>query len=620
MKIPRTPAPQSHEQISDKPKMPGLRAVSVHGEYSALLLDETGAIKNWSGGAEKLKGYKANEIIGEHFRKLFTAEDQAASLPEHMMQLAIEKGTAIHEGWRVKKDGEKFWGRTELTALLDEKGKVTGFLKVTRDPLEEQKTDERFRLVVEAAPNAIVLVDRQGLITLVNGQTEKLFGYTRNELLDQPVEILIPTRFMEGHPGNRSSFFSRPEARSMGIGRDLFALRKDGTEFPVEIGLNPLDTPEGMLVLASIIDITERKKAEERFRLVVESAPNAMVLVSAEGKITLVNSETEKLFGYTRQFLIGKGIELLIPGRFHGKHPGYRKAFFAEPQTRSMGVGRDLYAIRKDGSEFPVEIGLNPIESTEGNMVLASVIDITARKKQEANRLKSEFLANMSHELRTPMNAILGFSELLIDKKVGPLNDKQLEYLQDIHMSGSHLLQLINNVLDLAKIESGKVTLRIESFGLQAIIEGVVSALRPLAEKKALDITVNLLPELDTVELDKSRFKQILYNLISNAIKFNRVNGTILIASNLFQENSFTLRVTDTGIGITPQNLKKLFIPFEQVDSGTARQHEGSGLGLALTKEIIELHGGHIRVESIEGQGTTIVVNMPVKYSNEDLT
>jgi PAS domain S-box-containing protein len=593
----------------------GIRAADELGEYSVLLVDEKGIIRSWSAEAEQSRGYKAKEIIGQHFRKLYTLEDQAAGLPEKLIQEAIENGTAIHEGWRVKKDGEKFWGKAEVTALLDQNNKVTGFLKVTRTPHEERRSEERFRLVVEAAPNAIVLVNSKGLITLVNSQTEKLFGYTRNELLEQPVEILIPARFVRGHPHNRASFFSQPETRSMGIGRDLFAMRKDGTEFPVEIGLNPLDTPEGMLVLASIIDITERKKAEERFRLVVESAPNAMVLVSHEGKITLVNSETEKLFGYTRQFLIGKGIELLIPARFHGKHPGYRKAFFAEPQTRSMGAGRDLYAVRNDGSEFPVEIGLNPIESAEGHMVLASVIDITARKKQEANRLKSEFLANMSHELRTPMNAILGFSELLIDKKVGPLNDKQSEYLQDIHMSGSHLLQLINNVLDLAKIESGKVSLRIESFGLQAIVEGVVSALRPLADKKALDISVELLPELNTVSLDKSRFKQILYNLISNAVKFNRPNGTIRIESSLLHENVFALRVTDTGIGIAPQNLKKLFIPFEQVDSGTARQHEGSGLGLALTKEIIELHHGRIQVESTEGKGTTIIVNLPVEYN-----
>jgi PAS domain S-box-containing protein len=610
MKSRRTLSQRSHVQIADNPQLPSAR---VYGESSAFLLDENGTIKNWS-TVERLKGYKSKAFIGEHFRKLFTAEDQASAFPEKMMKAAIEMGTAIHEGWLIKTDGEKFWGRTEVTALLNEDEKLTGFLKITHNAIEEKKTDERFRLVVEAAPNAIVLVNNAGLITLVNAQTEKLFGYTRNELLQQPVELLIPARFMEGHPHNRTSFFSHPEARSMGIGRDLFALRKDGTEFPVEIGLNPLDTPEGMLVLASIIDITERKKAEERFRLVVESAPNAMVLVSGEGKITLVNSETEKLFGYPRQFLIGKGIELLIPMRFHGKHPGYRKEFFAGPQTRSMGVGRDLYAIRQDGSEFPVEIGLNPIESTEGNMVLASVIDITARKKQEANRLKSEFLANMSHELRTPMNAILGFSELLIDKKVGPLNDKQLEYLKDIHMSGSHLLQLINNVLDLAKIESGKVDLAIESFSLRESLEGVVSALRPLAEKKALEITLALTLDIDTVRLDKNKFRQILYNLLSNAIKFNRTGGAIHIVSSLLRPDSFSLKVTDSGIGIAKQNLKKLFIPFEQVDSGTARQHEGSGLGLALTKEIVELHGGDIDVESIEGKGTTIFVNLPLSY------
>ena len=483
--------------------------------------------------------------------------------------------------------------------------------------MEEQNVQKHseltFQLIVESAPNAMILVNKEGKIAFVNGQTEKLFGHNRNELIGQGIEIIIPVRYREKHPGFRNTFFTAPNARAMGAGRELYALKKDGTEFPVEIGLNPLVTVEGTLVLAAIIDITERKKAEERFRMVVESAPNAMVLVNKEGKITLVNSQTEKLFGFAREELINNGVEMLIPARFSAKHPGYTSSFFSAPQTRSMGAGRDLYAKRKDGTEFPVEIGLNPMETAEGPMVLAAIIDITERKMQEANRLKSDFLANMSHELRTPMNAIIGFSELLIDKRVGDLNEKQLDYLNDIHSSGNHLLHLINDVLDIAKIESGKTELNIESFNIAEAIEEVVKILKPIADKRKIDINQSLSSEVVLIDLDKNKFKQILYNLISNAIKFNHTAGNVTVKTNKYSDTSFVMTVADNGIGIDKENIKKLFIPFVQLDSGTTRKHEGTGLGLALTKNIVELHGGEITLNSEKGKGSIFSVVLPLK-------
>ncbi|OAJ71827.1 chemotaxis protein [Methylobacillus sp. MM3] len=241
-----------------------------------------------------------------------------------------------------------------------------------------------FRHIVEAAPNAIVLVGANGKIVLVNAQTEKLFGYSRSELIGQPIEMLVPRRFRAAHPGYRDSFFFHPSVRSMGAGRDLYGLRKDGREIPVEIGLNPIHGGGRDLVLASIIDITERKRAEERFKRVVESAPNAIILVGEDGDITLVNAQAEKLFGYTREELIGMSVDKLVPERFRGMHGGYRSSFFANPSVRAMGAGRDLFGLRKDGREFPVEIGLNPIQSEEGNLVLTSVIDISERKRIEA--------------------------------------------------------------------------------------------------------------------------------------------------------------------------------------------------------------------------------------------
>ncbi|MFI3156814.1 MAG: PAS domain S-box protein [Methylococcaceae bacterium] len=257
---------------------------------------------------------------------------------------------------------------------------VDGLRKLT---LESGESMKRFRRVIESVPNAIILVGQDGRIALVNAQAEKLFGYSREELLGQPVEMLVPERFRGKHPDYRRSFFANPSVRPMGAGRELHGLRKDGREFPVEIGLNPIQSDEAALVLTSIIDITERKRAEERFRRVVESAPNAIILVAQDGRISLVNAQTEKLFGYSREELLGQPVEMLVPERFRSLHSGDRAAFFANPTVRAMGVGRDLYGLHKDGREISLEIGLNPIQSEEGVLVLTSIIDITERKQAE---------------------------------------------------------------------------------------------------------------------------------------------------------------------------------------------------------------------------------------------
>jgi PAS domain S-box-containing protein len=356
-------------------------------DFAIVILGDDGEVLSWNKGADRINGYAAGEIIRKNFSTLFKEDDQKAGVPITLLDTARRKGKTTYEGWRERKDGQLFWARIVITRLAESK---IQFLEITQDITESKQSEERFRLVVESAPNAMVLIDPEGKIKLVNSQAEKLFGFQRNELINQGVERLIPNRHKEHHAGFRNLFFSNPETKAMGVGRELFAMRKDQSEFPVEIGLNPIETPDGSMVLAAIIDITERKKADERFRLVVELAPNAMVLVRDDGVITLINSQAEKLFGYTRSELVGKSVDLLLPARLKDKHPGFRNSFFQDPKARPMGVGRDLFARRKDGTEFPVEIGLNPIESPEGNMVLASIIDITERKLQELKLHESE--------------------------------------------------------------------------------------------------------------------------------------------------------------------------------------------------------------------------------------
>jgi PAS domain S-box-containing protein len=466
-----------------------------------------------------------------------------------------------------------------------------------------------FQLIVESSPNSIVLVNKEGKISYVNSQTEKLFGYPRSELIGQLVEILLPKRFSHKHPGFRDSFFHAPSVRAMGAGRELFAIRKDNTEFPIEIGLNPVVTVEGTLVLASIIDISERKKAEERVRLVVESAPNAMVLVGTAGVITLVNRQTEMLFGYARTELIGNKLEMLIPERFRQAHPNHRTSFFEKPQTRSMGAGRDLFARRKDGTEIQVEIGLNPIETPDGPVVLASIIDITERKLQEAiakkqvaleirNKELEQFAYLASHDLQEPLRTVSNYVQLLEEDFIDKLNNDAREYLASIDGATKRMSMLVKALLDFSRLGRDKSLAKVDC---NKLIQNVVADLQTSIRHANAVVEVAEMPELYIYETE---VRQLFQNLISNAIKFQPPGNTPVVRINVRKQGSkrqFT--VSDNGIGIAPVHYNRIFDIFQRLH--TTDEYDGNGIGLANCKKIVELHDGEIWVESTPGQGST---------------
>jgi len=264
-----------------------------------------------------------------------------------------------------------------------------GARRLHDDARTRRQADQRFRIVVEAAPTAMLTIDRARVITFVNRKTAELFGYARDELLGQPIELLVRA----GHPGYVAGFFADPTVRAMGAGRELIGCRKDGAEVPIEIGLTPIETEDDGATLASIIDITERKLAVERFRAVIEASPNAILKIDRARTITFINRKTEELFGYARDELLGQPIDMLVPARYRTDHPGHIARFFAAPQARAMGAGRDLHARRKDGSEVPVEIGLTTVETATGFATLATIIDVTARRRAE------DRLADTTHRL-----------------------------------------------------------------------------------------------------------------------------------------------------------------------------------------------------------------------------
>jgi PAS domain S-box-containing protein len=601
-------------------------------EYSLIATDVDGVIVAWNEGARRLYGYDASEIVGQPKSLLHTEADLRRGLPKAMMKQALERGKWEGRVERVRKNGGSFIARVILTPRTDEEGNAAGFLLLSLDFTHEVMVSEELersqaytRAVLESAPDAMVIVNRKGEIQLANAATETLFGYAREELIGRHVEMLIPDRYRDRHPGHRSGFFAMPRSRPMGAGLELAGKRKDGVEFPVEISLSPFETEEGPLATAAIRDVTERKRAEGKFSGLLESAPDAMVIVNKAGETQLANAETERLFGYTREELIGRPVEKLIPLRYHGRHPGHLRDFFSQPRGRPMGAGLELSGRRKDGSEFPVEVSLSPLETEEGLLATAAIRDVTERKRFEqdlreanvqleaANRAKDRFLASMSHELRTPLNAILGFTGTILMGMPGPLNDEQAKQLRTVQANGRHLLSLINDLLDLARIEAGKLELKPEPIDCLELLEDVARGLRPLADEKGIALSVTAADRRREVSNDRRAVRQILINLTNNAIKFTDDGGVCLELSETERDGKLVTRltVTDSGLGIKPADQARLFAAFEQIERSTAHPYEGTGLGLYICKTLATLIGAGITFESEFGAGSSFTLELP---------
>ncbi|MHC5024242.1 MAG: PAS domain-containing hybrid sensor histidine kinase/response regulator [Planctomycetota bacterium] len=567
-----------------------------------------------------LIGYEDHEMENR-YEEWFTRLHPDDQVPTQAAVTAhLEERRPYDVEYRLRtKAGAIRWFRARGKALWDESGRAVrmagSITDITQQKLDIDRAVALGRIIDESL-NEIYIFDAETLrFVRVNRAAQENLGYTMAELRD-----ITPVDLKPELPAAAFEELLRPlrtRARQS-IQFTTVHLRKDGTTYPVDVHLQLTEYETRPAFVAIILDVMEQRRSDERMRLAVEAAPNAMLLMNRDGIMTMVNSKMEEYFGHAREELVGQPIELLVPERIRAAHPDLRRRFMESPRARPMGEARDLTAVRKDGSEFPVEIGLNPIETNEGTYVLAAIVDVTERRlteealrqarqvAEDASRSKSAFLANMSHEIRTPMTAILGFADLMLETDQS--EQEQVTHLQTIKRNGMHLLSIINDILDLSKIEAGQMDIERIETPLWQIVDDVASLMRVRAADKGLTLDVEFVfPVPRTIQSDPVRLRQILMNLVGNAIKFTETGGIRILVRAPARDDPdpvASVEVIDSGIGLTPEQLQRLFKPFSQADSSTTRRFGGTGLGLTISRRLARILGGDIEVTSTPGQGS----------------
>jgi PAS domain S-box-containing protein len=595
-------------------------------EYAIFMMDPQGQIVSWNAGAERIKGYRAEEIIGQNFSRFFPPEDIERGRPEEVLRMTAASGRHEEQGIRVRKDGSRFLASLTFTALRDPNGNLRGFSEFSHDLSESKESGAKYRGLLEAAPDAMVVVNQAGEIVLLNLQAEKQFGYHRDELVGQKVKNIIPEGFAERLLADGLRSVEDALAQQIGTGIELTGRRKDESEFPIEIMLSPLESAEGILVTAAIRDISVRKDAEEhlaqmegRYRGLLEAAPDAMVVVNQVGEIVLLNVQVEKQFGYRRDELLGQKVKNIIPEGFAERliADGTRTA--AEALAQQIGTGIELIGRRKDGSEFPIEIMLSPLESPEGIMVTAAIRNITERKRAEQHLVKTvaelnrsndelqQFAYVASHDLQEPLRMVASYTQLLAERYKGRLDSDADEFIA-YAVDGSNRMQvLIQDLLAYSRAgTNGKALRKISSDN--ALTEALAN-LRATIQESGAVVTHDSLPLITT---DGTQLAQIFQNLVGNAIKYRSAavpNVHISAVKNGGNEWIFSVR--DNGLGIDPQYFDRIFVLFQRLHGQT--EFKGTGIGLAICKKMLERLGGRIWVESQPEKGSTFHFALPEK-------
>jgi len=563
-----------------------------------------GKVVLWNRVAAQFFGRTAQQAIGMPLEEALHVPGATVDV-RGLVAHAVSRGGAVQAGIPAA-DGSRvdLW----LTLVRDGGGDVEMIAGRARPQVGA--SGPIFRGLLEAAPDAMVIADASGRIVAVNGQAEQLFGYTRDELLGQQVEILVPDSSRDIHPSHRASYFRDSRTRPMGAGLDLRGRRKDGSEFPAEISLSPLPTQAGTLVTAAIRDVSARKQVETKFRGLLEAAPDAVVIVNSAGTIVLINSQAERLFGYRRADLLGKPVETLVPGRYRARHPDHRSAYFGDPRVRSMGSGLELYGLRCDGSEFPVEISLSPLQTEEGMLVSSAIRDISDRRRTEtslklANQELEAFSYSVAHDLRAPLRGMSGFAEILLEEYADRLDPDGVDCLTEIRANAVRMGSLIDALLLLSQVTRSE--LRPDSVDLGAMAREIGAQLGRAEPAREVQLVVQggLLALCDPLLA-----RTLMVNLLGNAWKFTGKTDVARIEVGFGQRDSIrAFFVRDNGAGFDMAFAGKLFAPFQRLH--TVAQFPGTGIGLATAQRIIHRHGGHIWAEGRVNEGAVFHFTLP---------
>jgi PAS domain S-box-containing protein len=532
------------------------RLVESVQDYAIFALDTEGYIRSWNAGAQRFKGYTAREAIGKHFSIFYPRELVAEGFPEFELRTAANTGRFEDEGWRLRKDGSRFWANVVITALRDANGQLLGFAKVTRDLTQRRNAEEalrlseqNFRLLIEGVRDyAIYMLDPTGRVATWNAGAERIKGYVASEIIGQSFATFYPPEFIaSGRPAHHLEI-----ASSTGkFEEEGWRVRRDGTRFWASVVITPLRNDEGQLVGFTKVtrDLTERRALMDR------ALAEARRVAAEEAKLA---------------------------------EAAVREAELQDLAAKLRRQAAQLQRRTRDARD-------------------------SQRRADAANRAKSEFLAAMSHELRTPLNAIGGYAELLLMGLSGPVTEQQLEQLGRIKRSQEHLLGIINDILNFSRVEAGQLTYEIGAVPVHEVVDAVVRMLAPQATSKSVRLGASGCgPDL-VAWADRIRTEQIVLNLVSNAVKFTGSGGSVDVSCEALGADQIVLRVADTGCGIPADQLEAVFEPFVQVGRTLTSAPEGAGLGLAISRDLARAMKGDIRAESTLDVGSTFTLTLPAK-------
>jgi len=604
-----------------------LNGVIDHVRDAIITISENGAIYAFNKSAEKIFGYSTSESAGLYAHDLIPSLGKHENYVESFLAFNQKKTLGSEsEVLGQRKNGSAFPMELSVTHVEIDDAKY--FITIIRDisqrkVFEQQIVDEKQQLsaVIDHVVDGIISISARGMIESFNPAARNIFGYSNEEVIGQNVKMLMPEPYHSEHDGYLHNHVTTGEKKVIGIGREVTGRRKDGSTFPMELAVSEVLVNEERHFVGITRDITERKAFEQKIleekkqlSAVIDHIVDGIITIGERGTIESFNPAARNIFGYSNEEVIGQNVKMLMPEPYHSEHDGYLHNHVTTGEKKVIGIGREVTGRRKDGSTFPMELAVNEVMIDNKRHFVGITRDITERKRVE--QMQKEFISTVSHELRTPLTSIRGSLGLILGGVTGELPEKAKSLLAIANNNSERLIHLINDILDMEKMSSGKMHFDYSVTDLAAVVQLAVDSNKGYGDELHVHFKFNhSTDEKVTVRIDEKRMAQVMSNLLSNAAKYSPQHGTINISLNKTEEQ-VRISVHDDGKGIPEEFKSRIFSKFAQADSSDTRQKGGTGLGLNITKAIVEEHGGSIGFESLEGQGTTFYVDIPLWFES----